>query len=168
MTGLLALGCMTVMAQPARASTTVSGTGTIKVSIPNSCTLSVSGQWTLPGTYPSGGQIAKTDSSADSAIGVVCTGNSSPQLSIPLNGNANGGVRRMTDGNSHYISYALIDNASNSPLGGAGQTVNLTYDVRDGQAYYNGGTIDFGVRVAAQAAPPPGAYSDTLTLSVSY
>jgi spore coat protein U-like protein len=174
--GTILLGAMVlgVAASPAHAaSQTASGTGTIKVVVPNQCTLAVSGKWTLPATLQSGGQIPDTYSASDATLDVQCTGDASMQLNIPYNGNVSGGSRRMTDGASHYIPYTLIDRNANTPLDNGGQTTALYYDSANSVFYYNGGPNDgssvmIGVHVAAQAAPPPGSYSDTLTLSVTY
>lgn len=71
-------------------------------------------------------------------------------------------TRRMDDGGTNYVEYALYSDAGYATVWD--DTANLVSDTGDGNV--NGFTV-YG-RVPPQTTPAPGSYQDTVTIEVTY
>lgn len=100
-----------------------------------------------------------------STIQVTCT-NSTP-YAIGLSKGADSGAtvaaRKMSDG-TNTITYSLYTDAARSTVWGNTASVDVV------SATGNGSAQSYTVygRVPPQTTPPPGAYSDTITVTVTY
>jgi spore coat protein U-like protein len=142
------------------AATTTTSTFSVQLTITASCVISSASTM----NFSSSGVIA-TAINQTSTIQVQCT-NTTP-YNIGLNaGTATGATvttRKMTNG-ANTISYTLFSNAGLTT--NWGQTVGTDTVSATG----NGAAQSFTVygQVPAQSTPTPGAYSDTITVTVTY
>lgn len=133
--------------------------------VSNSCTIAIASATDL-----NFGSVASLASAIDqtSTISLSCPGNTSWKLGLNNGANASGIQRRMTDGANHYVDYELYRDA--------GRTQRWGNDIANGTDTVNGsGTgqtnptvLTVHGRVPAQAAKPPGAYADTITVTLTY
>ncbi|MCK9468787.1 MAG: spore coat U domain-containing protein [Porticoccaceae bacterium] len=136
----------------------------VTITLQNSCDLS-----TVPTDMNFGTQgLLDQDYDATSAIYVTCTTGASYDLELDEGGNADGSTRRMTDGNSNYVSYRLYSDSGHTTLWGDGTTF--------GDAYADTGTgseetVTVYGRVLESdnsTTPPAGTYTDTVTVTVTF
>lgn len=117
-----------------------------------------------PLNFGTSGTLA-TNVDGSATLSLTCT--SSTPYSIALNGGLTGASdptqRKMTR-NAHQITYGLYRDP------GRTQSWGSTVGSNTVQGTGTGGQSDIGVfgRVAPQAAPAPGIYSDTITATVTY
>jgi len=102
---------------------------------------------------------------SSSQIDVTCTRDTAYDLELNygLYGTAPGG-RRMQDGAANEVQYELYQDAARSNVWGEAA------DGADQVGAGGGGTQNYTVfgRVPPQTTPPPGAYSDTVVVTVTY
>ena len=114
------------------------------------------------GTAPN---LINANIDAQSALDVQCT--DTTPYDIGLTDGANSvvaGVRRMTDGSSHYVTYELHrDNTYATPWG-----TTVGTDTKSGLGTGSVVTLDVFGRVPVQAAPVPGNYTDTVDIELTY
>jgi spore coat protein U domain-containing protein, fimbrial subunit CupE1/2/3/6 len=146
-------------ANPSNAST-VTSTFTVKVTVTSSCVINSTSTMDF-GTQ--GVLTANVDST--STLAVQCT-NTTPYdigLNIGLGSGATVAVRKMTNG-SNTINYSLYTDSARSTVWG--NTVGTDTVAATG----NGASQSYTVygRVPAQTTPAAAAYTDTITVTVTY
>ena len=108
------------------------------------------------------------DSNIDTtnAIGVQCTSSTPYTVALSAGGGSGATVaaRKMTSAANDTVSYSLYRDASRTQLWGVTQNVDTTAGTGNGslQTYTAYG------RVAAQATPAQGAYSDLVSVTITY
>lgn len=107
---------------------------------------------------------ANTDSTA--TVTPTCTNTTPYAVSLDAGGGAGATVaaRKMTGPATATISYALYQDAARTVLWGATAGTNTLAGTGSGSAQ----TISVYGRVAAQASPAPGSYSDVVNVTISY
>jgi len=109
--------------------------------------------------------VLSTNVDQTSTIQVTCT-NTTP-YNIGLNAGTGTGatvaVRKMTSG-ANTVNYTLYSNSGRTTVWG--NTVGTDTQAATGNGSAQSYTV-YG-RVPAQAAPAPGTYSDTITITVTY
>ena len=142
------------------AVTTTTSTFSVQLTITASCIISSASSLTFA---PSG--VIATAMNQTSTVQVQCT-NTTP-FNIGLNaGTATGATvttRKMTSG-SNTINYSLFSNAGMTT--NWGQTIGTDTVSSTGTGAAQSFTV-YG-QVPAQSTPAPGAYSDTITVTVTY
>ena len=94
------------------------------------------------------------------SINVGCTAGTNYAISLDDGQNALTGQRRMTAG-GNFIPYDLYTDAARSTMWRGAVTATAT-------GTGTGATIPVYGRIPPQGAPPPGAYSDTIVVTVTY
>lgn len=154
-----AAGAATLPGSEAWASTT-GGTVAVSMTIQSSCTL-VTSSGVAFGTQ--GVLTASTD--ATGTLGVQCT-NSTPYTVALDPGGGSGATtasRKMTSGGV-TVSYALYRDSSRTQTWGDVQGTDTVAGTGNGSSQ----TLTVYGRVPVQATPAPGAYSDTVNVTVTY
>lgn len=154
-----ALSCV-AFADRSHATNTVSTTFGVQVTVSSSCIINS----TSTMDFATVGVLTLNQDST-SSIAVQCT-NSTP-YDIGLNEGTGSGatvaVRKMTSG-SNTINYSLYTDSARTSVWGNSIGSNTQHAVGNGAAQNY--TV-FG-RVPVQAMPAPGAYTDTITVTVTY
>ncbi|MGN8021843.1 Csu type fimbrial protein [Phyllobacterium sp. 22229] len=154
------LAALLGFSSPALAAT-ASGSFTVQITIQASCTV-VS---TAPLTFAAVGVITANED-ASTTLSVQCT-NTTP-YNIGLNAGLGIGAtvasRKMTGPAGALVNYTLYSDSNRTTVWG--QTVNTDTVSQVG----NGAAQPYTVygRVPAQNTPAPGAYTDTITVTVTY
>jgi spore coat protein U-like protein len=152
------VGCVSFASAAYGATTTT--TFTVQITITASCIINSASTM----NFGSQGVLA-ADVDQTSTIQVQCT-NTTPYnvgLNVGTGSGATMAVRKMTNG-GNTVNYSLYSNAGRTTVWGdtiATDTVAATA---------NGASQSYTVygRVPAQTTPAPGAYSDTITVTVTY
>lgn len=146
--GLAALAA--TVSGPAFAATT-SGTVDVTLNVDNACALTTAAI--------DFGTITdfSTAANANSMTTLRCTPNAVANVTVSLGNNVNGTQRRLRSG-TNYVDYNLTD-SSGTAWPAAGLSFTGT-----------GADVSLGLRgvVPAQTAQPAGAYSDQVTITVTY
>jgi spore coat protein U-like protein len=103
------------------------------------------------------------------ALEVQCTNGTEYQIGLGFSANASGGQRRMKHGtNAEYVNYDLFTDAGFTTAWG--NTVDTDTNGHTTRKTGNGAAQSYTVygRVPVQTVPTPGAYSDTVTVTVTY
>jgi spore coat protein U-like protein len=162
--GALIAGLAMLTALPAQAASDTA-TFNVTITLQETCDVATSGASNI--AFGSQGLLtANVDQT--STLTVTCS--EGTDYSIGLNAGLNAGTpadvdtRRMTDGNGNYVQYQLYQDAPGGTVWG---NTNLTDTV---DSIGTGSSQSFTVhgRVPPQATPPAGAYSDTITATVTY
>jgi spore coat protein U-like protein len=155
---LLAVALLVCAGAPARAVTT-STTFAVQITITTSCVINSAA--TL--SFGSQGVLAaNVDQTA--TIQVQCT--SSTPYNLRLDAGTSGGTvttRKMTNG-ANTVSYSLFRDAARTLNWGLTDGTDTVSGTGNGASQ----SITVYGRVPAQTTPAPAAYSDTVTLTVSY
>ncbi|QND55112.1 spore coat U domain-containing protein (plasmid) [Phyllobacterium sp. 628] len=140
---------------------TATGSFTVQITIQSSCIL-VSAA-TL--TFTSVGVIAANDDSS-SALSVQCTNTTPYNIGLDAGTGAGASVaaRKMTGPAGALVTYSLYSDTSRSALWG--QTIGTDTVAGTG----NGAAQPYTVygRVPPQTTPAAGAYTDTVTVTITY
>lgn len=146
--GLAAIAALA--AAPAFAATT-SGTVDVTLNVDNACSLTTAA---IDFGTVSDFAAART---ANSLTTLKCTPNAVATVTVSNGANVNGTQRRLKSG-TNFIDYNLTD-ASNTAWPTAGLSFTGT-----------GADVSLGLRgvVPVQTAKPAGAYSDQVTITVTY
>ncbi|MEP6940098.1 MAG: spore coat U domain-containing protein [Rudaea sp.] len=131
----------------------------VTATVAKNCTVSAT---TLDFGTPAGFLTANVD--VTSTITTQCTSTTPYQIGLNNGANASGTVRRMAGGTAEFIAYELYRNSARSTRWGNTVGVDTVAATGNGNAL---ATTVYG-RVAPQATPSPGSYSDTITVSVTY
>jgi spore coat protein U-like protein len=114
------------------------------------------------------GSVGSLFSNSDqtATITVRCPSGTNWRLGIGNGTNANGTVRRMRSAANNYITYELYRNAARSQRWGN----TLGSDTSNGTGAGETNPVSQTVygRVPAQATAPTGAYSDSVTITLTY
>ena len=117
--------------------------------------------------------LAPANASGNGSISVACTkGITISSIVLSQGNNFGGSVRRMSDGNGHYVPYQLFTDRSHTTLWGDGTSAT-------GSALAGGFTAStsasstqtfsvYGLVRAADEDVPPNAYNDTVDVTVNF
>lgn len=136
-------------------------TNTIAVSATISAACSVATSALAFGTFPTtvGGNHDLT-----SSLNVTCATGLPYTVGIDVGNNALGSVRRLSDGASHFITYEVYSDS----LGGTPWDVPAT-SIISGTGNAAAQPFNVFARIPSTATTPTaGAYTDTLTVTVTY
>lgn len=135
---------------------------TVNGSVPNTCTLSPKPVPDLAFGNVPGLITANVDRTT--TIGMLCTGRTAWQIGLGNGLNANGNIRRMRNAGGQFVTYELHRNSGYNSRWG--NTLNTDTLSGTGTGVSQPQTV-FG-RVPAPQTPNVGAYSDTVTVTVTY
>jgi len=133
---------------------------TATATITKSCTITAANNLTF--ATPAGLLTSNVD--ATTTVQTQCTNNTAFQIGLDNGQHASGTTRRMAGTSGDLISYELYQDSGRTIRWG--NTVNTDTVTGTGNGAVQTNTV-YG-RVAAQTTPTPGAYSDTITVSVTY
>ncbi|MGV8931752.1 MAG: spore coat U domain-containing protein [Luteimonas sp.] len=109
--------------------------------------------------------IITGDLDQTSSIGMICTGRTAWQMGLNNGLNAAGANRRMRLGTTlNYVSYELYRTPARNLRWG--NTLNT--DTLQGTGTGSAQTLTVYGRVPASQTPAPGAYGDTITVTITY
>ena len=128
--------------------------------VTKSCTITAANNLTF--ATPTGLLTSNVD--ATTTLQTQCTNNTAFQIGLDNGQHASGTTRRMTGSSGDLISYELYRDSGRTTRWG--NTVNTDTVTGVGNGAVQTTTV-YG-RVAPQTTPTPGAYSDTITVSVTY
>jgi spore coat protein U-like protein len=106
---------------------------------------------------------------ADADLEVQCTNGTQYQIGLGFSANASGGQRRMKHGtDAEYVNYDLFTDVGLATAWG--NTENVDTNGHTVKKVGNGAAQSYTVygRVPVQTVPKAGAYSDTVTITVTY
>lgn len=136
----------------------------VTITIEDSCEL------TTPATDMGFGtvQLLNTNYTATSTVSVTCTTDAAYDLALDDGGNASATTRRMTDDGTNFVSYRLYSDAAHTTLWGDDTTFG-SVNAGTGNGIEQDITVYGRVESGDNATTPPaGAYSDTVTVSVTF
>ncbi|GAA4102778.1 spore coat U domain-containing protein [Zhongshania borealis] len=141
----------------------VTDTFDVTITIENSCDL------TTPATDMAFGtvQLLNTNYTATSTVSVTCTSALAYDLALDAGENQGATTRRMTDG-TNFVSYRLYNDAGHTTLWGddtAFGSVNADTGTGVEKIFSVYGRVETGDNATT---PPAGAYSDTVTVTVTF
>ncbi len=133
--------------------------------VTNSCSIAIASATEL-----NFGSTATLASAIDqtSSISLSCPGSTSWRIGLNNGANASGTQRRMTNGTSNYIAYELYRDSARTQRWGNDTAGGTDTASGSGSGQANPTMLTVYGRVAAQAAQPPGAYADTVTVTLTY
>lgn len=135
----------------------------VTITIENSCDL------TTPATDMGFGtvQLLNTNYTATSTVSVTCTTDAAYDLALDEGENQSATTRRMTDG-TNFVSYRLYSDAGYTSLWGDDTTFG-SVNAGTGTGIEQDITVYGRVETGDNATTPPaGAYSDTVTVTVTF
>jgi len=148
------------------ASSTVTNTLNVSATVPSACTFGTIGTLDF-GSLDSSFTAGTTDKNGTSTINYTCVTGTVGVMTLDQGANPNTGstdtapLRRLKNGSSNYISYAINQTGSGTVWGNtAGTGVNLTADGTQHSVTAYG--------VATHANVPAGTYSDTVTITITF
>lgn len=144
---------------------TATNTMTVTATVANTCSFSSVTDTTF-GTID--GLFLSNQSVSNGSVVVICTTGATYSLSLGPGNNLSGGNRRMASG-ANFITYQLYSDMSQTTLWGdgtAGIGNALTGLTGSGatQAY----TVYARIPTTPQTAAPAGAYTDTVTITITF
>jgi spore coat protein U-like protein len=140
---------------------------TVSASVTANCTIS-----TAPvafGAYDPVSANATTALNGTGTVNVTCTSGASTTITLGQGSNANTGStdtapdRRMSDGASHFLAYALYQDSGRATVWG---NTAGTGEANTGSGTQNALTV-YGAIAAGQNVPA-GSYSDTVVATVTF
>ncbi|WP_050043848.1 spore coat U domain-containing protein [Bradyrhizobium sp. LTSPM299] len=153
-----------VVAQAGTSTATLS----VSIVITAACTINPA---TLIFASTSGTTLITTAVNGSSTVSVTCTGGSPYSIAMDNGSNASGSQRRMISG-ANFLSYNLyVDAAHTLPWSTA---TNSTTCTTAGDCFLGTGngaaqTVNiYGVVPTTATAPPPGTYTDTVTMTITF
>jgi len=159
---LVALALTLGMAGSARAATTT-GSGTASMTLSTICVIWADTRTLDFGAQaPTTTQITQTDAQITNS-GIQCTNGGTANV-YATSANASGSQFRMKTSGNSYLNYDIYQDAGRATQWPQSSTAPGSAVTGSGgtQTYYVYG------RIPAQVYGAPGAYSDTITLTVSY
>ena len=162
---LLAASLVTIGFASVAAAGTAGDNLTVTASVSSGCT--ITGNTLAFGAYDtvSGAQV---DNAA--SIAVACTTGTDSTVTLDQGSNAGGGstdaapIRRMTDGSSNFLGYALFSDSlrttvwGNTPLTGKGYLAASSAPTN----------LTVSGRIAANQDVPAGSYTDTVIATITF
>lgn len=169
---LITAAAATVFAVPAVEAATNSGTLTVEATVAASCTVNTSSTGTTTNAVLNFGTVssfaantdANTSSTGGSQVGVLCNNGTAWTLAMDGGSNISGTTQRqMKGGSTEYIPYNLYSDSgyttaigvNTTALSGTGTGTLQSYDI-------------YGRIPAGSTLPSVGAYSDTVTMTITY
>lgn len=142
----------------------VTDTFDVTITLQSSCDLS-----TAPTDMDFGSVgLLSQDYTASSSIYVTCTSGTNYELELDDGQNADATTRRMFDGDSSYVSYRLYRDNGRTELWGDGTTFGNA-SARTGTGSEETVAVYGSVlQLDNPSTPPAGAYSDTVTVTVTF
>ena len=156
---LLAISGVSLFSQAAEASV-ATGTLSVSMTIQASCTLAS----TSPVAFGTQGVLtANTD--ATGSLAVQCTNTTPYTVALDAGGGtgATTALRKLTSG-AVTVSYALYRDSSRTLTWGNTQGTDTVAGTGNGSNQ----TLTVYGRVPSQASPTPGAYADTVNVTITY
>ena len=164
--GIVVLLLLCAMAA-ARAAT-ATGSLTVQITVTASCTISAA---TLNFGTLGGTAVIASATNASANVSVTCTSGSPYSIGMDNGANASGSQRRMKSG-TNFLNYNLY---VDSGLTNAWTTASSSTTCSTANSCYLGtgsGSTQtvpvYGRMPAVGSAPPPGTYSDTVTMTITY
>ncbi len=135
-----------------------SSTMTVSGNVAASCTVGSIGSVTFPSFSGAAVPFSNT-------LDVTCTIGTPYTISLDAGANATACQRRSTNGTGGYLKYNLYRDTELMSAWGDGATCGYNKS-----GIGNGGLVTHTVygQVPVQSVPPPGSYSDTITVTVNY
>ncbi len=169
---LITAAAATVFAVPAVEAATAGGSLTVKATVTASCVINTSSTGTETGSVLDFGSVSSftkdvdknTSSTGGSQVGVLCNNGTGWTLAMDGGSNISGTTqRRMAGGSTEYIPYNLYSDSgyttaigvNTTALSGTGTGTLQSYDI-------------YGRIPAGSTLPSVGAYSDTVTMTITY
>lgn len=143
----------------ARSADGATDTGTLNVTATVTTNCSLSGGTMAFGTYVSG---QTTNLDVQGSINYVNCPAGRLTFELDNGANANGTQRRMKSG-SNYLNYQLYKTSSRNTVWGTGAEANQIELLQGG-----GGSVVVYGRIPAGQTVPPGSYSDTVTITLTF
>jgi len=147
---------------------TATGTLTVQMTITASCTISAT---TMNFGSVAGTAVSAAVTNASTNISVTCTNGSPYSIGADNGANASGSQRRMKSG-ANFLNYNLYTNAG---LTNAWTTATNNTTCSSANSCFLGtgngsaqSVTVFGQIPAVGSAPAAGAYSDTVTMTITY
>ena len=155
-------------AQPVAQAGTATGTLPVSMTILASCTI---GATSMAFTSQLGAGLVSTAATATGSISVTCTDQA--PYAIGLDNGANfSTTRRMVFASTNYLPYNLYTNAGlTTPWSTAtgSTTCTTSTDCYTGTGNGSAQTINvYGQIPTVASSPPPGAYSDTVNITIYF
>lgn len=155
----IAAALFAVLAGGARPASAGTDTGTLNVTATVTSNCALSGGTMAFGNYISG-QTANLD--VQGSINYVNCPAGTLTFELDRGANANGTQRRMKSG-SNFLNYELYKSSSRNSVWGTGTEANQIQLLQGG----NGSVVVYG-RIPAGQTVPPGSYSDTVTITLTF
>lgn len=154
-----ALAFGVVLSCPAVAAT-ATGTLAVSMTIQASCTLASSSGVAF-GTQG----VLTTNTDASGTLGVQCTSGTPYTVALDAGGgtSATTAARKMSSGGA-TVTYALYRDSGRTQTWGNTQGTDTLAGTGNGSSQ----TLTVYGRVAAQSTPAPGAYADTVNVTITY
>ena len=165
MTGLGMLAALALVGGPAAATTTTQTFG-VSLTIQAQCVINSTATLNFGTLGVLGGAGGTTNNDQTTTVAVQCT-NTTP-FDIGLDAGTGGGtttVRKLLNsGTSATVNYTLWQNSGHSTNWGNTVSTDTLSDTGNGASK----TYTIYGRIPPQTTPAPGAYSDTVTVTVTY
>ena len=135
----------------------------VSATVTNNCTIS-----TTPlnfGSYDPVVAHASANLDGTGAVVVACTKGTAPTIGLGAGSNASGGLRRMTNGASAYLTYELYQETGRTTVWtntGAGLLSPVAAPSKAARSFTVHG------RVPSNQDVPAGSYSDTVVATVNF
>lgn len=150
------------------AAGTASSSMPVSATVANNCSIDATGGLAF-GSYDPAVANASAPLDASGTINVTCTLDAAATITLGQGANADTGstdaapLRRMTDGATNFLSYALYQESGRTTVWGNDTTTDV---ISTGTGAAVSHTV-YG-RVAAAQNVPAGAYSDTVVATVTF
>jgi spore coat protein U-like protein len=132
----------------------------VSATVTNNCTIST--QPLAFGAYDPVGAHAAADLDGVGTVAVACTKGTAPTIGLGGGANSSGGLRRMHDGSSNYLTYEMyLDSNRTTVWGNAGAGL-LSAPAKAARNF----TV-YG-RVTGNQDVPAGSYGDTVVATVNF
>ena len=168
---LIAATVISLAAIPVSEAATVTGSLTVSATLAASCAVNTSTTGTTTTAVLNFGTVtsmaanidASTSSTGGSKVTVLCRNGTGWTLAMNGGSNVSGTQRRMLGGNTEYVPYNLYSDSARTVAIGINTTALSGTGTGALQSYDIYGRIPAGSTLAT-----PGAYTDTVTLTLTY
>jgi spore coat protein U-like protein len=165
MTGLGMLAALALVGGPAAATTTTQ-TFAVSLTIQAQCVINSTATLNFGTLGVLGGAGGSTNNDQTTTVAVQCT-NTTP-FDIGLDGGTGGGNtttrKLLNSGTSATVNYTLWQDSGHSTNWGNAVSTDTLSDTGNGASK----TYTIYGRIPPQTTPAPGAYADTVTVTVTY
>jgi spore coat protein U-like protein len=164
---VLFLWSMSIHESAAQAGTATANL-TVQITITASCTINAA---TLDFGSNAGTAVAASAVNGSTTVSVTCTNGSPYSIGMDNGAHVSANQRRMMSG-SNYLNYNLyVDSGHTNPwtTGSSNSACTTTGDCYLGTGSGSAQTVNiYGQVPSVGSAPPPGAYTDTVTMTITY